>query len=297
MPGPLDGLRVFDLTRILAGPTCTQLLGDLGADVIKIERPGAGDDTRKWGPPYVQGQDGADTRESAYYLCANRNKRSVAIDIARPRGQALARRLLADCDVLVENFKVGDLARYGLGYERARRRVPAAGLLLDHRLRPDRPLRAARRLRLPGPGAGRHHEHHRRAADGEPMKVGVGIADVMCGMYATVGDPGGPAPSRPDRRGPAASTSPCSTARSPGWSTRPPTIWSRRGAAPASATSTPTSCPTRRSPAADGYVILAVGNDGQFASGAGSPVPPELAGRSTLRHQQPARGNGASSTS
>ena len=158
----LAGIRVLDLTRILAGPTCTQLLGDLGADVVKIERPGAGDDTRKWGPPYVAGARRRPTAESAYYLCANRNKRSVAIDIARPEGQALVRRLLARCDVLVENFKVGDLARYGLGYEQLASRVPAAGLLLDHRLRPDRPLRAARRLRLSGPGPGRDHEHHRR---------------------------------------------------------------------------------------------------------------------------------------
>src|SRR5262245_17261028 len=114
--GPLAGLRVFDLCRILAGPTCTQLLGDLGADVIKIERPGAGDDTRKWGPPYLKGKDGGDTGESAYYLASNRNKRSVTIDIAKPEGQALAKRLIAKCDVMIENFKVGDMARYGLGY-------------------------------------------------------------------------------------------------------------------------------------------------------------------------------------
>ena len=93
--GPLAGLRVFDLSRILAGPTCTQLLGDLGADVIKIERPGAGDDTRKWGPPYLRGKDG-DTNESAYYLASNRNKRSLTIDISRPEGQALAKRLIAE---------------------------------------------------------------------------------------------------------------------------------------------------------------------------------------------------------
>ena len=113
--GPLAGLRVFDLSRILAGPTCTQLLGDLGADVIKIERPGAGDDTRKWGPPYLRGKDG-DTGESAYYLASNRNKRSVTIDIAKPEGQALAKRLIAQCDIMLENFKAGDMARYGLSH-------------------------------------------------------------------------------------------------------------------------------------------------------------------------------------
>src|SRR5215207_8336209 len=106
-PQALAGIRVLDLTRILAGPSCTQLLGDLGADIVKVERPGAGDDTRKWGPPYVEGPDGP-TAESAYYLCANRNKRSVAIEIATSEGQALVRRMLSCCDVLVENFKVGD---------------------------------------------------------------------------------------------------------------------------------------------------------------------------------------------
>src|SRR3546814_10817458 len=94
MTAPLTGLRVFDLTRILAGPTCTQLLGDLGAEVIKIERPGQGDDTRKWGPPFVPGPEGEDTTESAYYLSANRNKRSVGIDISKPEGQKLARELI-----------------------------------------------------------------------------------------------------------------------------------------------------------------------------------------------------------
>jgi crotonobetainyl-CoA:carnitine CoA-transferase CaiB-like acyl-CoA transferase len=107
---------VFDLTRILAGPTCTQLLGDLGADVLKIERPREGDDTRKWGPPYLKDEAGQDTSESAYYLSSNRNKRSVAIDLAQAEGQALAKRLLAHCDVLVENFKAGGLAKYGLSY-------------------------------------------------------------------------------------------------------------------------------------------------------------------------------------
>ena len=114
--GPLSGLRILDMTRILAGPTCTQALGDLGADVIKIERPGAGDDTRKWGPPYLKDKAGQDTGESAYYLSANRNKRSVTIDISQAEGQDLIRRLLGRCDVLVENFKVGGLAKYGLSY-------------------------------------------------------------------------------------------------------------------------------------------------------------------------------------
>ena len=114
--GPLKGLRVFDLTRILAGPTCTQLLGDLGAEIIKIERPGHGDDTRKWGPPFLKDENGEDSDTAAYYLSANRNKRSLTLDIATPEGQALAKRLIAHCDVLVENFKVGGLAKFSLDY-------------------------------------------------------------------------------------------------------------------------------------------------------------------------------------
>ncbi|MCA0344773.1 MAG: CoA transferase, partial [Proteobacteria bacterium] len=115
--GSLAGLRVLDLSRILAGPTCTQLLADLGADVIKVERPGAGDDTRSWGPPFVPGADGDDSDLSAYFLAANRNKRSIAIDLATTEGVALVKRLAAISDVVIENYKPGDLDRRGLGYE------------------------------------------------------------------------------------------------------------------------------------------------------------------------------------
>jgi len=117
--GPLKGLRVFDLTRVLAGPTCAQMLADLGADVIKIERPGAGDDTRGFAPPFMPG-----TKESAYFTGVNRNKRSVTLDIAQKEGQDIALRLIADCDILVENFKVDALAKYGLGYEQLHAKFP-----------------------------------------------------------------------------------------------------------------------------------------------------------------------------
>src|SRR3546814_11532213 len=106
-PAPLSGIRVLDLTRVLAGPWCTQNLADLGAEVIKIERPGAGDDTRGWGPPYLKDEQGHDTTEAAYYASANRNKQSVALDISSERGAQLIRELAAQCDILVENFKVG----------------------------------------------------------------------------------------------------------------------------------------------------------------------------------------------
>ena len=116
MSGPLDGIRVFDLTRVLAGPSCTQILGDLGADVIKIERPISGDDTRKYGPPFVLDPDGEETTESAYYLSANRNKRSITLDLTTEEGQNLAKSMIGQCQVLAENFKVGNLAKYGLDY-------------------------------------------------------------------------------------------------------------------------------------------------------------------------------------
>ena len=121
----LSGVRVLDLSRVLAGPWCTQTLGDLGADIIKVERPGSGDDTRGWGPPFLAGRDGVDTDQAAYYLGANRNKRSLACDISTPEGQALIKRLVAKCHVFVENFKVGDMARYGLDYDQLRAINPA----------------------------------------------------------------------------------------------------------------------------------------------------------------------------
>lgn len=184
MTGPLDGVRIVDLSRILAGPTCTQLLGDLGADVIKIERPGAGDDTRKWGPPYVKDADGNETGESAYYLSSNRNKRSIAIDLARPDGQALVRRLLTRADVLIENFKVGGLAGYGLDYASLKDAFPRLvycsitgfGQYGPYAERPGYDLLAQAMggiMSITG------------QPDGPPTKVGVGIADVMTGMYAS----------------------------------------------------------------------------------------------------------------
>ena len=179
----LDGLRILDLTRILAGPTCTQLLGDLGADVIKIERPGRGDDTRSWGPPFVKDANGEDTSESAYYLCANRNKRSVAIDLATAEGAGLVRRLAARSDVLIENFKVGALSRYGLGYDDLKDELPGLVYCSITGFGQTGPNahRAGYDLLAQGYGG---IMSLTGAADGEPMKVGVGIADIMCGMYA-----------------------------------------------------------------------------------------------------------------
>ncbi len=183
MTGALDGLRILDLSRILAGPTATQLLGDFGADIIKVERPGLGDDTRAWGPPFVEGDDGP-TQESAYYLCANRNKRSIAVDIAKPEGAQTVRDLLATCDVLVENFKPGGLDKYGLSYSDLKEQFPRLvycsisgfGQTGPNSEKPGYDLLAQAYggiMSLTG------------EPEGEPMKVAVGIADVMTGMYAS----------------------------------------------------------------------------------------------------------------
>src|ERR1700746_2023592 len=117
MPGPLAGLRVLELARILAGPWSAQILADLGADVVKVERKGAGDDTRGWGPPFLKDADGADTSESGYYLSVNRGQRSVELDLTKPEDQQVVRALAARSDILLENFKVGTLSRYGLGFD------------------------------------------------------------------------------------------------------------------------------------------------------------------------------------
>jgi crotonobetainyl-CoA:carnitine CoA-transferase CaiB-like acyl-CoA transferase len=188
-PQSLVGVRVLDLSRVLAGPWCTQTLADLGADVIKVERPHSGDDTRGWGPPFLKDRDGADTAEAAYYLGTNRNKRSITVDIAKPAGQALIRDLATRCDVFIENFKVGDMARYGLD----------AATLCD--LNP-------RLVYCSVTGFGQTGPYRERAGydyavqgmgglmsvtgerddlpGGGPQKVGVAVADLFTGMYATV---------------------------------------------------------------------------------------------------------------
>ena len=182
----LQGVRVLDLTRILAGPSATQLLGDLGADVVKVEKPGEGDDTRKWGPPFVTGKDGQPTTESAYYLCANRNKRSIAIDIASPDGQALIHKLLEKADILIENYKVGGLKAYGLSYEQLKEKFPRLIYCSITGFGQTGPYatRAGYDFLIQGMGGIMSLTGD---PNGEPMKVGVAVADVMAGMYATVG--------------------------------------------------------------------------------------------------------------
>ncbi|MBB3162556.1 CaiB/BaiF CoA transferase family protein [Rhizobium laguerreae] len=188
-PASLDGLRILDLSRILAGPTCTQLLADLGADVIKVERPDTGDDTRSWGPPFVPGADGGDSDLSAYFLSANRNKRSIAIDLASDEGVALVERLVAISDVVIENYKPGDLDRRGLGYEDIRKIKPNIVWCAISGFGQTGPYaeRTGYDFLVQAMGGIMSITGESDTAGGRPLKVGLGIADVMCGMYATVG--------------------------------------------------------------------------------------------------------------
>ncbi|QJQ94438.1 MULTISPECIES: CaiB/BaiF CoA-transferase family protein [Halomonadaceae] len=185
MSGPLEGCLVLDMSRVLAGPWAGQLLADLGAQVIKIERPGQGDDTRSWGPPWLE-DSAADSREAAYFLCANRGKQSLAVDITHPEGQALVQALAGRADILLENFKVGGLKRYGLDYASLSKRNPRligcsiTGFGQDgpyaHRAGYDFMIQAMGGL-MSVTGD----------AEAMPMKTGVAITDVMTGLYATVG--------------------------------------------------------------------------------------------------------------
>jgi crotonobetainyl-CoA:carnitine CoA-transferase CaiB-like acyl-CoA transferase len=185
----LDGIRVLDLSRVLAGPWCTQTLADLGADVIKIERPGAGDDTRSWGPPFLKDAQGKDTPEAAYYLGTNRNKRSLSCDIAKPEGQALIRELVMHCDVFVENFKVGDMARYGLDYPSLKALNPRLVYCSVTGFGQTGPYanRAGYDYAIQGIGGLMSVTGERDDLGGGPQKVGVAVADLFTGMYATVG--------------------------------------------------------------------------------------------------------------
>ena len=185
MSGPLNGIRVFDLTRVLAGPSCTQILGDLGADVIKIERPGLGDDTRKYGPPFVLDVDGTETTESGYYLSANRNKRSVTLNLTGAEGQSLAKRMINQCQVLAENFKVGNLAKFGLDYTSLKAENPGLvycsitgfGQTGPKAKRPGYDFMAQGLggiMSITGPPGG------------EPHRVGIPIADLTAGLWAAI---------------------------------------------------------------------------------------------------------------
>ena len=266
MSGPLSHLRVLDLSRVLAGPWAGQILGDMGAEVIKIERPGAGDDTRSWGPPYLKGADGS-AELSAYFLSANRNKQSLAVDIAHPEGQELVRKLVAESDVVLENFKVGGLKRYGLDYDSLKRVNPkliycsitgfgqdgpyanrpgydfliqAMGGLMSITGQPDSE-----------PGAG-------------PMKVGVALTDIMTGLYATIGVLA--ALSHRDRTGEGQYVEAALLDVQVACLANQAMNYLTTGKAPVRmGNAHPNIVPYQDFPTADGNMVLTIGNDQQFA--------------------------------
>ena len=272
--GPLDGIRVLDLSRVLAGPFCTQMLADLGAEVIKVERPGVGDETRTWGPPYVRDPDGADTTESAYYLCANRNKRSVTIDFSRPRGVALVKRLLARSDVLVENFKVGGLAKFGLGYEQLRGEFP--GLVYC----------SITGFGQTGPYA--HRPGYDMMAQGmgglisitgepdrPPSKVPVAINDIMTGMYTAVALLS--ALRHRDATGEGQQVDVGLLDVQVSWLANVASNYLVGGKIPRRlGTAHPNSVPYQVFPTGDGFIIIAANNDGQFERFCRAAGTPEL---------------------
>lgn len=189
MPGPLSHIRVLDLSRIMAGPWAGQILADLGADVVKVEREGDGDDTRRWGPPYLKGKAGEDTAESGYYLSVNRGKRSVALDLSTAEGQETVRQLAATADIVLENFKVGTLARYGLDYESLRRIRPGIIYCSITGFGADGPRagQAAYDFMIQAMGGLMSVTGERDdLPGGGPQKVGVPIVDIMTGMYSAV---------------------------------------------------------------------------------------------------------------
>jgi crotonobetainyl-CoA:carnitine CoA-transferase CaiB-like acyl-CoA transferase len=189
MAGALSHIRVLDLTRVLAGPWACQMLADLGAEVIKIERPGSGDDTRAWGPPYLKDREGKDTRESAYFLSANRGKKSVTLDISTPEGQAIVRKLALESDVFIENYKVGDMARYGLSYADLKEANPRLVYCSVTGFGQDGPMASFAGYDFIIQGMGGLMSITGERDDlpgGGPQKLGVAFSDLMTGMYASV---------------------------------------------------------------------------------------------------------------
>jgi crotonobetainyl-CoA:carnitine CoA-transferase CaiB-like acyl-CoA transferase len=259
----LSGLRVLDLSRILAGPTATQLLADLGAEVIKIERPGTGDDTRGWGPPFLRDAEGAESGPSAYFLSANRGKHSVAVNLADPRGQALVQSLALQSDILVENFKPGDLARYGLGYDILRAANPRLIYCSITGFGQTGPNahRAGYDFLVQGEGGLMSLTGN---PEGPPLKAGVGIADLMCGMYAVVGILAAVQARHASGRGQHIDLALMDAQVA---------MLVNQGVAhlvdgqvpPRRGNDHPTIVPCGAFPATDGSFILAIGNDSQFA--------------------------------
>jgi formyl-CoA transferase len=264
--GALSHIRVLDLTRVLAGPWCTQTLADLGADVIKVERPGLGDDTRHWGPPYARDAEGLDSTEAAYYLAVNRNKRSVTIDIATPEGQDIVRQLVVQCDVLVENYKVGQLARYGLDYEALKAIHPGLVYCSITGFGQTGPYAQRPGYDFIVQGMGGFMSVTGERDDqpgGGPQKAGVAIADLFTGAHATIAILA--ALAHRERSGQGQQLDIClldvqvammaNMASNFLATAKPPQRWGNAH---------PNIVPYQVFKAADGWIIIACGNDGQF---------------------------------
>jgi crotonobetainyl-CoA:carnitine CoA-transferase CaiB-like acyl-CoA transferase len=264
--GPLTGVRILDLSRVFAGPWATQALADMGAEVIKVERPGHGDDSRGLGPPFLSDAEGRDTVESAFYLSANRNKKSIALDLSQPRGQDIIRQFAAISDVVVENYKVGTLSRYGLDYESVKKINPSVVYCsitgfgqtgpYSHRPGYDTLLQAMGGvMSVTGDPDG--------TAGGGPMKVGIIVADIMTGMYATIGILG--ALRHRERTGTGQYIDLALLDAQTAALSHQAMYYLISGENPKRfGTSAPAVVPSQMFECADGFIVLVVGNDPQF---------------------------------
>jgi formyl-CoA transferase len=267
MPGPLAHLTILDLSRVLAGPWCTQLLADLGATVIKIERPGGGDDTRAWGPPFLRDAAGQETSEAAYYLACNRGKRSVAVDFTRVEGQAIVRDLARQSHVLIENFKLGGLARYGLHYEAMHAVNPGLVYASITGFGQDGPYadRAGYDFIIQGMSGFMSVTGERDdLPGGGPQKAGVAITDLMTGMYAATAILA--ALAHRDRTGEGQHIDACLLDSAVAMMAVMNMNYLTTGVPPQRAGNAHQNIvPYQVFACADGHLIIAVGNDGQFA--------------------------------
>ena len=285
MSGPLAAIRVLDLSRVLAGPWATQLLGDYGADVVKVERPGAGDDTRHWGPPWLQEPAGGSGRESAYFLAGNRNKRSLTIDLATASGQELVRELAVKADVIVENFKSGTLERWGLEPERLRHENPGLIVCTISAFSRDgsRAGEPGYDAMIQAAGGLMSITGSPEDEGGEPQKVGVAIADIMCGMYAATAIIAALHERSSSGRGQSIEVPLYDSQVA--WLANQAMNYLVGGVVPGRlGTAHPNIVPYQAFATADGYIMIAVGNDRQFADCMRCFGLPELAG--DLRFQR-----------
>jgi crotonobetainyl-CoA:carnitine CoA-transferase CaiB-like acyl-CoA transferase len=279
MPRPLSHIRVLDLSRVLAGPWASQNLADLGAEVIKVERPGSGDDTRGWGPPWIKDSEGKDTRDSAYYLSCNRGKKSITLDISRPEGQQIVRELAAKCDVLIENYKVGTLARYHLSYEHLREinpRLIYCSITGFGQSGPYAP-RPGYDFVFQGMGGLMSITGERdELPGGGPMKVGIAITDILTGMYASLAITA--AITHCERGGSGQYIDMALLDSMVAFNANQISGYLVSGNIPKRyGNAHPNVVPYQVFPCKDGHIILAVGNDSQFASLCKLAGRPELA--------------------